>query len=429
LTAQYSSPSTGRQITAHPLFPTGVGLWFAALFSLSSLAIRGSLLEALIVATHIDYLIPAASPPLGGGARLVMALLVAGAGWYVGRRVGQRIAQSEADAEPFVSTQVFGVPPYQAHSPYQDGSARRPFQVNEEVGGYYPPAPAPWGQEHGGHYSPPMEQPHAQFQAQYEAPYQPQYPGQQQTDYQPGFHPPYQAAYPEAHGQPAPGYSAYGEQAPAGHWHTAPQPAEAPFAYPPAEPFGAPYPLEPYQAHAYAEQAYPPQVWPGEQVSPAAAMPAYPHPDYYPAAPEPAGYFAQAPMAPPQDVASWLAPVAEPHPAADSQGWGEAFGAAPAAMAEPAPVAPAPSAPTAYVRPVAELRAEHQAEPAPRDPLDALSHLELMNRLAMAMQRHEGDPAGPATAGTGVQAGSHSRENDEAISPVRSALAALRALK
>ena len=65
MTAQTSSPSSKRPITAHPHFPTGIGVWFAVLFSLSSLAIRGSLLEALVVVTHIDYLFPAASPPLG----------------------------------------------------------------------------------------------------------------------------------------------------------------------------------------------------------------------------------------------------------------------------------------------------------------------------------------------------------------------------
>ena len=48
-----------------------------------------------------------------------------------------------------------------------------------------------------------------------------------------------------------------------------------------------------------------------------------------------------------------------------------------------------------------------------------------MNRLATAMQRHETEPSGQAKAGAGVE----SRADDEAISPVRSALAALRALK
>ena len=58
-----------------------MGVWFAVLFSLSSLAIRGSLLEALVVVTHIDYLFPAASPPLGAVPRAIMALLIA---WVAG---------------------------------------------------------------------------------------------------------------------------------------------------------------------------------------------------------------------------------------------------------------------------------------------------------------------------------------------------------
>ena len=70
-------------------------MWFAVLFSLSSLAIRGSLLEAMIVATHIDYLIPAASPPMGAVPRMILAGLIAWLGYSIGRKVGLRIAHGE----------------------------------------------------------------------------------------------------------------------------------------------------------------------------------------------------------------------------------------------------------------------------------------------------------------------------------------------
>ena len=181
-----SEPSTARPLTAHPLFPTGIGVWFAVLFSLSSLAIRGSLLEALVVVTHIDYLIPAATPPLGAVPRAIMALLIAALGYHVGRKVGLRIAQGEADATRTVSEPVYGAPPHDYGQDYAypgETAPRRPFQVHEAVGGHYPgvygageyaadPAAAaaqPWGHDAASAYQ-------AQYAGQYAGEYQQPYP-------------------------------------------------------------------------------------------------------------------------------------------------------------------------------------------------------------------------------------------------------------
>lgn len=76
---------------AHPLFPTGLALWFGALFSLSCLAIRGSLLEAAVVASHIDYVLPQASPPLGLTARALLALAVGLGGASIGYAIAARM--------------------------------------------------------------------------------------------------------------------------------------------------------------------------------------------------------------------------------------------------------------------------------------------------------------------------------------------------
>ena len=233
-----SEPSTARPLTAHPLFPTGIGVWFAVLFSLSSLAIRGSLLEALVVVTHIDYLIPAATPPLGAVPRAIMALLIAALGYHVGRKVGLRIAQGEADATRTVSEPVYGAPPHDYGQDYAypgETAPRRPFQVHEAVGGHYPgvygageyaadPAAAaaqPWGHDAASAYQ-------AQYAGQYAGEYQQPYPAHDAHE-----------AYPHQtyHQEPQPldlgQAAAYGAQ----HWPSAPE---------------AVYPAEVYPAAAFA---------------------------------------------------------------------------------------------------------------------------------------------------------------------------------
>ena len=485
------------------MFPTGVGVWFAALFSLSSLAIRGSLLEALIVLTHIDYLIPAATPPLGGVPRALMALAIAGLGFHIGRKLGRKIAQSEAEASasanwaaasaaygapsyheqayhepaPFVSAHsehgAYAEAPY-AEAAYAETGARRPFQVHEEVGGDYPAQPASpypaepiaWGQEAAGQYpagiSPAQPEYHAQgeyaaqgfyqpaYPGDYPAQHQPQYQPDHQAPYQPPYQPPY-AAMPEAQPPVAPEYHppeyhppeynpgayhpGYAESPPAwngdGNWPGNWQ-AEASPAYPPAGQHAAPYP----------PQAWPQPAWPGEQFAqPGAQVPEY-APAYAPApqlTPEPAAAPAQPPLTPaplsqtpgaPQDAVSWLhSSDAFSHTEAAT----EAFFASPS-EATIAAEDHNPAGPSA-------------AERLTGDALDKLSPLELVERLAMAMQRHEAsEPPAPAP----VSAPEPTRLTDsfpfsglapqpaaaispvvggESAAPARSALAALRGLK
>jgi hypothetical protein len=80
-----------QPISRHPLFPAIVALWFAVLLGLGSLAISPSALEALVRAGHVGLLIPAAAPPLGMTARLLVSLALtlagAGIGWVLARRM------------------------------------------------------------------------------------------------------------------------------------------------------------------------------------------------------------------------------------------------------------------------------------------------------------------------------------------------------
>ena len=94
-----------RSITRHPLFPAIVALWFAALLGLGSFALSTSLLERLVLATHIDAVVPAAAPPLGMTARLALALLLGLVGAAIGFTLARRLGGSAEKPAP----QVFKV--------------------------------------------------------------------------------------------------------------------------------------------------------------------------------------------------------------------------------------------------------------------------------------------------------------------------------
>lgn len=88
------SGGKGKQpISRHPLFPATVALWFGALFGLGSLAIRSTALEAAVLSTGLDVLVPAAAPPLGATARILLALAMAGLGGLIGAVFAARIAR------------------------------------------------------------------------------------------------------------------------------------------------------------------------------------------------------------------------------------------------------------------------------------------------------------------------------------------------
>lgn len=80
-----------RPVTAHPLFPALVALWFGALFGLGSLAIRTGLLEAMVLKLRIDLIVPFAAPPLGMKARILLALGMAIGGALAGLWIGRRL--------------------------------------------------------------------------------------------------------------------------------------------------------------------------------------------------------------------------------------------------------------------------------------------------------------------------------------------------
>lgn len=81
----------------HPLFPAMVALWFGALFGLGSLAIRPGILESFVTSNGIDTLLPALAPPLGATARILLALAMAGGGGFLGATLAVRMARPKVE--------------------------------------------------------------------------------------------------------------------------------------------------------------------------------------------------------------------------------------------------------------------------------------------------------------------------------------------
>ena len=81
-------------LTAHRLFPPLLALWFSALFSLGSLAMRPAVLEAVVLALRIDQVLPFAAPPLGMTARVLLAVAMAALGAILGLLLARRLART-----------------------------------------------------------------------------------------------------------------------------------------------------------------------------------------------------------------------------------------------------------------------------------------------------------------------------------------------
>jgi hypothetical protein len=70
-------------ISAHRLFPV-VPVWFAALLGLTSFVVPPRMLASLVVASGLPKVLPAAAPPLGFTARVLVAFALAVVGGLIG---------------------------------------------------------------------------------------------------------------------------------------------------------------------------------------------------------------------------------------------------------------------------------------------------------------------------------------------------------
>lgn len=115
-------------ISAHPLFPAVVAVWFAALFGLGSGVLPNVLFERFFGLTGISELFPAAAPPLGVTFRILLSLSFGIAGALAGFVLARRLAASQAVDRPVSA--VSRLSPRPDPRPASD-EKRRPISVDD----------------------------------------------------------------------------------------------------------------------------------------------------------------------------------------------------------------------------------------------------------------------------------------------------------
>lgn len=114
------STETGKPpISAHPVFPAIVALWFAALFGFGSLILPTALLERVVSLTGLPAIIPAAAPPLGFTAQALLAGGAAIGGAILGALLARIVARAHRAGAP---------------ARLVDGATRKAIRAHDELG-------------------------------------------------------------------------------------------------------------------------------------------------------------------------------------------------------------------------------------------------------------------------------------------------------
>lgn len=115
-----------KPITAHPMFPAVTALWSGTFLGLGSFALAPRLLEGPIVALGLPQILPAAAPPLGLTARVLVMVAMMIGGALLGFIVGRRLAPGRSEApERAVGSR---------RSSVIAGAPRPPLNVTVDVG-------------------------------------------------------------------------------------------------------------------------------------------------------------------------------------------------------------------------------------------------------------------------------------------------------
>ena len=134
-------------ITAHRLFPVLVALWFAALFGLGSFAVQPDFLARIVVATGLPALVPAAAPPLGATARLLVAVMMTGLGAALGLVIALRLKpRAQAPARRRMAGgagETESARTTRSRDAHPDAPVCTPLVLSEELMGDLPPVSAP----------------------------------------------------------------------------------------------------------------------------------------------------------------------------------------------------------------------------------------------------------------------------------------------
>jgi hypothetical protein len=124
-------------ITASPLFPAVVALWLSAAFGLSTLAVGATTIENLVLKSHVDLVIPAAAPPLGITARILLALILAAIGAVLGIALARLLTRpkiEERERKRGAKDLSTTSPRVRNRDAHPDAPARRPISAHEEFG-------------------------------------------------------------------------------------------------------------------------------------------------------------------------------------------------------------------------------------------------------------------------------------------------------
>lgn len=124
MAATYNGTTASKPpVSRHPAFPAIVALWFAALLGVGSLVLPVTLLESLVVATGLPTILPAAEPPLGISARILIALVGGGLGAIIGLWLARKVATAQNAA-----------PVREPRAPASLRQGKRPISAREELG-------------------------------------------------------------------------------------------------------------------------------------------------------------------------------------------------------------------------------------------------------------------------------------------------------
>jgi hypothetical protein len=132
-TAPRRSARARSSIVTHPWFAKMIGLWFAALLGMSSLALAPATLERIVTTLGIDRIVPATAPPLGQTAHLLLALGMAALGEIVGLLIGARLASRARRARDAGGD----VPQLRGLDRHPDAPPRRPLST-QDISGEFP---------------------------------------------------------------------------------------------------------------------------------------------------------------------------------------------------------------------------------------------------------------------------------------------------
>jgi hypothetical protein len=139
VTKQRAARREPQPVTRHPLFPALVALWFGALFGMASLAVSPALFESLILKSGIDTVIPAAAPPLGFTARILIALGLAALGGLIGGVLGRWLARTKPEADEADDAPIV----VRKRNLHPDAPTPRPLDVLADIGEDIAPIAAP----------------------------------------------------------------------------------------------------------------------------------------------------------------------------------------------------------------------------------------------------------------------------------------------